>query len=244
MSSAVVFAYHNVGVRCLSVLLRHGVDVRLVVTHRDNPAENIWFDSVAALAHARGITVITPDDPNTPGVLAQVAAAQPDFLFSFYYRHMLKAALLAVPAREVFDKVSGAAGRALDGVLPALLAGTAPHVAQDLRLGAYFGGRKPEDGRIDFHWPALRIHNFVRALTRPYPGAFADLAGRRVVLWRTALDARRVSPGAPRLVAADGVALECADGATLKVLDLEADGRPVATADFADVFGGSSVQLA
>ena len=305
MSSAVVFAYHNVGVRCLSVLLRHGVDVRLVVTHRDNPAENIWFDSVAALAHARGIPVITPDDPNTPGVLAQVAAAQPDFLFSFYYRHMLKAALLAVPARgaynmhgsllpkyrgrvpvnwaiihgesetgvtlhamtvkpddgaivaqqavaitiddtarEVFDKVTGAAGRALDGVLPALIAGTAPHVAQDLRLGGYFGGRKPEDGRIDFHWPALRIHNFVRALTRPYPGAFADIAGRRVVLWRTALDARRVSPGVPRLVAADGVALECTDGATLKVLDLEADGRPVATAAFAATFGGSSVQLA
>jgi methionyl-tRNA formyltransferase len=50
MSTAVVFAYHNVGVRCLSVLLAHGVDVACVVTHRDSPGETIWFDSVAELA--------------------------------------------------------------------------------------------------------------------------------------------------------------------------------------------------
>jgi len=52
-ASAVVFAYHNVGVRCLRVLLDAGVDVRLVVTHEDNAAETIWFDSVAALAAER-----------------------------------------------------------------------------------------------------------------------------------------------------------------------------------------------
>ena len=45
-----VFAYHNVGARCLRVLLAHGVDVALVVTHADNPAENIWFESVAEVA--------------------------------------------------------------------------------------------------------------------------------------------------------------------------------------------------
>lgn len=43
---AVVFAYHNVGVRCLQVLLARGVDVALVVTHEDNPSENIWFGSM------------------------------------------------------------------------------------------------------------------------------------------------------------------------------------------------------
>ena len=53
MTSAVVFAYHNVGVRCLSVLLDQGVQVALVLTHSDNPAETIWFDSVEKLARAR-----------------------------------------------------------------------------------------------------------------------------------------------------------------------------------------------
>jgi undecaprenyl-phosphate 4-deoxy-4-formamido-L-arabinose transferase len=70
MSRAVVFAYHNVGVRCLSVLLAHGVDVATVVTHEDNPNETIWFDSVAELRLAYGIPVITPEDPNDPAIVA------------------------------------------------------------------------------------------------------------------------------------------------------------------------------
>jgi folate-dependent phosphoribosylglycinamide formyltransferase PurN len=94
MTAAVVFAYHNVGCRCLAVLLAHGIDVKLVVTHRDNPGEHIWFDSVAALADSQGIPTITPDDPNAADVTARVRDVRPDLLFSFYYRHMLGADLL------------------------------------------------------------------------------------------------------------------------------------------------------
>ena len=103
MSRAVVFAYHNVGVRCLSVLLAHGVDVALVVTHRDNPKETIWFDSVAELAALHGIPTITPDNPNTPEVVEQIRALQPDFFFSFYYREMLKRELLEIPKRGALN---------------------------------------------------------------------------------------------------------------------------------------------
>ena len=55
MTRAVVFAYHDVGVRCLAVLLAHGIDVRHVYTHADDPGENIWFASVAELARLYGI---------------------------------------------------------------------------------------------------------------------------------------------------------------------------------------------
>jgi methionyl-tRNA formyltransferase len=308
MASAVVFAYHNVGVRCLSVLLDHGVDVRLVVTHTDNPAENIWFDSVAALARARGIAVITPDDPNTPEVIAMVAAAAPDFLFSFYYRHMLRREMLVLPSRgaynmhgsllpkyrgrvpvnwavihgetetgatlhamtekpdngaivvqravpigpddtaqEVFDRVTDAAARALDAALPALIAGTAPHFAQDLSKGGYFGGRKPEDGRIDFSWGAARIHNFVRALTRPYPGAFADVHGHRLVLWRTRRleGASGATRGAARLGVDDGALLvECLDGSRLGVAALAIDGQDIDAAGFVRHMGVAQIDLA
>jgi len=305
MTSAVVFAYHNVGVRCLEVLLAHGVDVRLVVTHRDNPAENIWFASVAELARTRGVPIIAPDDPNTPETVAMVRALAPDFLFSFYYRHMLKRDLLVTPrlgaynmhgsllpkyrgrvpinwaiihgetetgatlhamtekpdngaivmqkavaigiddtAQDVFERVTDAAVGALASALPALMAGTAPHLPQDLSKGAYFGGRKPEDGRIDFSWRARRIHDFVRALTRPYPGAFADIAGRRVVIWRTRIGESTPS-AAPNLgVAGGGIVLDCTDGRRLHVLELEADGQTVAAAGFQRVFGGLRVQLA
>ena len=311
MTSAVVFAYHNVGVRCLSVLLAHGIDVRLVVTHQDNPNENIWFASVAELAHRHGIPVIMPVDPNQPEVVAQVAALAPDFLFSFYYRLMLKRDMLLtasrgaynmhgsllpkyrgrVPinwaiihgetetgatlhamtekpdngaiviqkavtigiddtAREVFDRVTDAAAHALDAALPSLVAGSAPHFSQDLREGGYFGGRKAEDGRIDFSWGALRIHNFVRALTRPYPGAFADLQGRRIVLWRTRLaTGGPLANGGPgdgaSLLAADGaITLHCADGHALQVLEMEVNGQALGAADLSTVFGGPPLDLA
>ena len=94
---AVVFAYHNVGYRCLSVLLGQGVEVALVVTHEDNPAENIWFESVAALAQLHGLPVAAPPDPNAEHFVAQVAGLKPDLLFSFYYRLMLGPALLEIP---------------------------------------------------------------------------------------------------------------------------------------------------
>ena len=91
---AVVFAYHDVGVRCLQVLLARGVEVALVITHADNPTETIWFASVAALCAERGIPCIMPADPTSAALLAQVQAARPDMLFSFYYRHMLPLTLL------------------------------------------------------------------------------------------------------------------------------------------------------
>jgi len=246
LSSAVVFAYHNVGVRCLSVLLAHGVDVALVVTHRDNPKEAIWFDSVAELAELHGIPTITPDNPNTPEVMAQIRALQPDFFFSFYYREMLKRELLEIPKRgalnmhgsllpeyrgrvpvnwaiihgetetgstlhymtekpdngdivaqqavpilpndtalQVFQKVTVAAEMALNACLPDLLAGRAKAVKQDLSKGGYFGGRKAEDGVIDWSQSAQTIHNLVRAVAPPYPGATTQLMGKPMRILQT-----------------------------------------------------------
>ena len=95
MTRAVVFAYHNVGARCLRVLLAHGIDVRLVVTHDDDPGEALWFERVADVAGDYGLATATPPDANAADVVARVRGLAPDFLFSFYYRQMLGAALLA-----------------------------------------------------------------------------------------------------------------------------------------------------
>ena len=100
---AVVFAYHDVGVRCLRTLLARGVDVALVFTHLDDPGEDIWFDSVARHARWHGIPVLTPEDPNLPEIIERVRALSPDFLFSFYYRSMLGAELLSLPARGAYN---------------------------------------------------------------------------------------------------------------------------------------------
>lgn len=306
MSRAVVFGYHDVGVRCLKALLARRVDVALVVTHDDRPGEEIWFDSMRRTAEDYRIPVIAPDDPNTPEVLDRVREAQPDFLFSFYYRSMLGAPLLAVPARgaynmhgsllpkyrgrvpvnwaiiegetetgatlhvmnekpdngaivdqfavpilpddtarEVFDKVCVAAELVLWRCLPALLDGSARLVPQDLSRGRYFGGRRPEDGRIPAGIGARRLHDFVRALARPYPGAFADLEAGRLVLWRTLPDgAAAAPPGAAELcVIDDALAIVCADGGKLRVLEATLDGAPLDARSFRAAFGSASISL-
>ena len=100
---AVVFAYHDVGVRCLQVLLARGIEIALVVTHVDNPAETIWFASVAQLCSEHGIDCIAPADPGDPQLMERVRAARPDFIFSFYYRHMLPLALLQIAPQGAYN---------------------------------------------------------------------------------------------------------------------------------------------
>lgn len=303
MTRAVVFAYHDVGVRCLRVLLAHGIEVALVLTHEDNPQEQIWFDSVARHAHWHGLKVITPPDPNAPEIIAQVRAAQADFLFSFYYRNLLGAELLscarrgaynmhgsllpqyrgrvpvnwavlrgehttgatlhamtvkpdagalvdaeAVPilpddtAVEVFRKVTVAAEVTLDRALPALVAGTAKLTPQDLSQGGYFGRRTARDGAIDWHLGIRAVHNLVRAVAPPFPGAFARAGGEALRVLRTLpLDA----PGSaePQLCWRDGAVLAlCSDGA-LKLLEFELGAKVRDAAGFQARYGTKSLPL-
>jgi len=102
-ASAIAFAYHDVGVRCLKVLLDHGLNVPLVVTHRDDPGERVWFASVAELAARQGLEAIAPSDPNSAEVVARLEAIAPDFIFSFYYRRMLSPTILAHARRGAFN---------------------------------------------------------------------------------------------------------------------------------------------
>ncbi len=87
-------------------------------------------------------------------------------------------------AYDVMRRLVPAARRLLDRQLAALKAGTAPRRQQDDALASKFGGRRPEDGRIDWTQPAVRIVDLVRAVARPFPGAFSELNGRRLMVWK------------------------------------------------------------
>ena len=246
---AVVFAYHDVGVNCLKALLNAGIQVDLVVTHEDDPNENVWFGSVAKLCQAKGISFITPSASELNDLTPKLATLSPDYIFSFYYRHMIPAQILACAkiaalnmhgsllpkfrgrapvnwailhgetetgatlhvmevkpdagdivgqvavgigpdetATDVFGKVSGASVEVMNQVLPELIQGKVPRKPNDLQKGSYFGGRKPTDGQIHWNQTAKQVHDLVRAVAPPYPGAFSDHDGKTMIVARTSLN--------------------------------------------------------
>ena len=134
-------------------------------------------------------------------------------------------------AREVFDKVTVAAEMTLDRALPALIAGNAPRRPQDLAQGSYFGGRGPEDGVIDWTRDAQAIHNLVRAVAPPYPGAFTAVGGVRARLLRTRIADGSVAADVrahDRRAGGNALVAHCGGGGLLHVLSLELDGVPIA----------------
>jgi len=277
--SAAVFAYHDVGVRCLRALLGADFDLRLVVTHADDPAEARWFASVADLAHERELPCVTPARGDDPAVIGALRANPPDFLFSFYYRHLLPDAVLATARRgalnmhgsllpryrgrapvnwavlhgeseigatlhymvaradagdivdqmavpilpddtaaEVMRKVTVAAEIVLVRSLPGLVAGTAPRRPQPIEPGQYFGRRRPEDGRIDFARPAREVHNLVRAVAPPFPGAFTDMPDGRLWVYATRPVSGIRPPAASGPFTRDGRCYaHCGDGQVLEI---------------------------
>jgi methionyl-tRNA formyltransferase len=132
-------------------------------------------------------------------------------------------------AREVFARVTEAAGKVLARALPALLDGTASLTPQDLARGSYFGGRKPEDGRIDWTRSAREVHDLIRAVAPPYPGAFTSLGEIPVRVLRSWwCDAPELpAKGSPGTVAvADGRAFaRCGDGRWLELREIQLDGQ-------------------
>ena len=148
-------------------------------------------------------------------------------------------------AIDVFRKVTAAAGRVLGRSLPGLVAGTAVLKPQDLSKGSYYGGRRPEDGRIDWKAPARRVHDLVRAVAPPYPGAFTQFDGKRLRLLRTRLlPARDAARASAFLYAEDGRCLAaCADGGALEVVEAELDGKALSAQEFAHRIGNRRVAM-
>lgn len=301
---AIVFGYHDVGVRCLQVLLAQRIEIGLVVTHEDNPSESIWFESMAELAALHDIPVIKPEDPNIPEVTDRIAALQPDFIFSFYYRQMLKKSLLDIPklgaynmhgsllpkyrgrvpvnwaiirgetetgatlhrmtekpdngdivdqtavpilpndtALDVFRKVTCAAEFTLMRALPKLVSGRANFTRQDLSKGGYFGGRRPEDGRINWLDSAQSIHNLVRAVAPPYPGAYSEIRGMKLTLFKTLLENRPPKFDHPALYCENGRCYaDCGEG-VLRLVSFQLDGEQADASKLSEKFGSDIISL-
>ena len=284
---AVVFGYHAIGCLGFDALLRHGFDVRAVVTHPDDPHEVIWWDSLAARARERSVPVLLRSRREEPGLREAIAAYEPEVLFSFYFRHLLPADVLVLAPRggfnlhgsllpefrgrspvnwailhgaketgvtlhrmtprpdageilgqervpigpsdtayTVFRSLEPAAERLLDHVLPEIRSGVAKGSPQDPARASYYGGRTPEDGRIDWSQPARRVYDLVRAVTHPYPGAFTTLRGERMLVWwARPLVGAHGSPGAITGIDEEGVVVAAGRDA-LRLVTVQLQGRP------------------
>ena len=295
---AVVFAYNDIGCAGLEALIRNGFEVAAVFTHQDDPGETIWFDSVAELAAGHGIPAFAPDDVNHPIWVERIRELQPEVLFSFYYRDMLKPAVLEIPTAGAMNlhgsmlpayrgrcplnwvlvhgeretgvtlhhmtrrpddgdivaaravpiddadtaptlarKLTEASSALLDEVLPEVLAGTATRTPQDAAQASYFSGRRPTDGEIDWSRPASDVRNLVRAVTRPWPGAFTHVASRQCTLWDVELVDPSSSNGADTetghsatapgtVLSVDPLVIACGTGALTVKLGQAAHGVP------------------
>jgi methionyl-tRNA formyltransferase len=95
----------------------------------------------------------------------------------------------------VYDKVADTELAMLDEVMPLIHVGLMPRRGQDDARATVYGRRRPEDGRIDWARTTRQLHDWARALTHPYPGAFTTIAGVRTWVWR-AHPATEPAPGA------------------------------------------------
>ncbi len=126
-------------------------------------------------------------------------------------------------AYTLYQKLCAKAKELLEEVLPLIKKGMAPRIAQNLKAGSYYGGRRPEDGKIDWSWPVMQIYNQIRAVTDPYPGAFAYLPnGEKLFIWWALPQKGSVSKrheGALEFEE-DNVYIRASDG-RLRLLDIE-----------------------
>ena len=294
-NKAIVFAYHTVGVECLTALLDNGFDIPLVLTHEDSSSENIWFKSVRELCIERHINFITPSDLSSPTLINTLRELQPHYLFSFYYRNMIPQEVLniasiaalnmhgsllpkyrgrvpinwavlngetktgatlhimekkpdagdivhqkSVPilpdetAFEVFQKVADIAKTTLIEVIPELLDGHLPRRPNRLQEGSYFGGRKPEDGKIDWQKSAQEVYNLYRAVAPPYPGAFTEISGKHYILSKAMLASPpfRQNNQLLGLQVVDGRIFGfCGDGRAILIKELLCEGLEISASD-------------
>jgi methionyl-tRNA formyltransferase len=87
-------------------------------------------------------------------------------------------------ATTLYEKVTAAHLELVRQYVPKLVDGTAERLPQETRRASSWPKRTPADGIIDWETRAPYLYDWVRAQTRPYPGAFTYLGEQKVVVWR------------------------------------------------------------
>ncbi len=117
-------------------------------------------------------------------------------------------------AKTLHEKASNATADMLAEILPKIKSNTAPRIPQNHSAASYYGGRRPEDGEIVWTKTAAEVRNLVRAVTRPYPGAFSYLGDRKCLFWSVKETSHKEADKAPgTIVSVDPLVIACGKGA-------------------------------
>jgi methionyl-tRNA formyltransferase len=137
-------------------------------------------------------------------------------------------------AHSLFGKLQNEAALMLDDCLPDMSKGVINKLPQDLSKGSYFGGRKPEDGKIDWNVPAAQIYNLIRGVTRPYPGAYSMLGEDKIIFWKASVFETDVSaPG--KIETGETVIIGSGKDAIIPI-EIELEGKTLAGVDIRRFF--------
>ena len=120
-------------------------------------------------------------------------------------------------ATTLFDRIAEAHVELIRECVPMLLARTAPRRPQEPSRASSWPKRKPTDGIIDWETRAPYLYDWVRAQTRPYPGAFTYLGDEKVVVWSARPVELDEAALAGTIVATgqEGLVVACGDGGLL-----------------------------
>ncbi|HYI75107.1 MAG TPA: methionyl-tRNA formyltransferase [Gaiellaceae bacterium] len=118
-------------------------------------------------------------------------------------------------ATTLFTRIADAHVELIRRLVPQLLARSAPRTPQDPRRSSAWPKRTPADGIIDWETRAAYLHDWVRAQTRPYPGAFTFLGDEKVIVWcaRPVELAEAAPAGTVVDVRPEGPVVACGEGA-------------------------------
>ncbi len=240
----IVFAYSQLGYDCLKFIIeKTNHEVCLVVTHENNPQEEIWFGSVEELASTHDIPVYKPSSLKEEAVQNYILQFKHDVLFSFYYRMMIPSSIFEHPPLGAYNmhgsllpkyrgrcpvnwsilngeketgvtlhemvtkadqgdiiaqksisiscndtagiltaKMNLLAVEILEEHIDLIAQRKAIKTPQNHSEATYYGGRKPENGQIDWSWSPQKIADLIRALqpSPQYPPAYGFIHGEKI----------------------------------------------------------------
>ncbi|QKN80072.1 bifunctional UDP-4-amino-4-deoxy-L-arabinose formyltransferase/UDP-glucuronic acid oxidase ArnA [Scandinavium goeteborgense] len=126
-------------------------------------------------------------------------------------------------AMTLHRKLCTAAQSLLRDALPQIATGNITEIVQDESRATTVKGRTPEDGRLNWELSAESLHNLVRAVSDPWPGAFGFVGTNKFIVWKSRVrhDVAAAKPGtvmsvSPLVVACGNGALEIITGQTDK----------------------------